>query len=190
MKHLKGFLNYIIESMDDKYNYDNAKSNPNRILIKFVSTFAKSNFIKNYTASESDFVYFNYWEDLNHLWNEDGLEMTDGLYYPLYKNIGKEDLVKWISNGRRGNCRITIYFLNYGKDTGEIAICSYTGTDYNPSIGGNLYNVNALDKNHKILGDSNFIHHTYCTLEKDGKSRVVEVGSIDHRGYFEVVGVK
>jgi hypothetical protein len=176
----------IKESLDDEYNYDNAKGNPSTIVVKFTPG-GKGEFWDNYIKSNDpsykrglgeNWHFFGGWEDLI----DSGLEMRDGWYYALYKLYDPRLIKKWEDRGRRGDPEQETYFLNYNKDAGEINI--WSSREYNLSVG--------FFKGHEFSElKPNSISHTYCRLEgPNGESRLVTTGSRDHRGYFEIVDTK
>jgi len=176
----------IKESLDDEYNYDNAKDNPRTIVVKFTSV-GEDEFWDNYIKSNDpsykrgyakNFHYFQGWWDLR----DSGLEMRDGWYYALYKLYDPESLKKWEDHGRRGERPQETYFLKYNKEAGEISI--WSSNDYNLDVGfSTSYEFTELKPNSR--------YHTYCRLEgPNGESRLATTGSRDHRGYFKIVDTK
>jgi len=169
----------IKESLDDEYNYDDAKDNPRTIVVKFALG-GEDEFSDQYILFNRDNMmsWYNSWWDLNH----DGLEMRDGWYYALYKIYDPESLKKWEDSGRRGDSPKETYFLNYNKDAGEITI--WSSREYNLDVGPfKSYEFTELKPNSRW--------HTYCRLEApNGKSRLATTGSRDHRGYFKIVDTK
>ena len=85
---------------------------------------------------------------------------------------------KWEEEGRKeGELMETYYFLKYSKEDGELGLYRTYGNDYSHISAGSYY------KTDKLKGG---IPHNWFLLEKDGQERLVEPGSVGHRGYFEV----
>ena len=194
MKHIKLFEAF--EPSFDQDDYSNTKNNPDRIVIKFASggldkfwnQYIKSTDPKYYRGTGENWVYFNSWSNLVEHFSSEGLEMKDGEYYLLFKNYDPNDVSDWQSNGRReGQLPATFYFVKYNKEAGEIGIYSVYGTEYQ--------HVKANEEfyDDKLKG---MPQHIYCRFDKGDiasgteVARLVEPGSVDHRGYFEVVSVK
>ena len=179
----------IKESMDDEYNYENAKDNPNTIVIKFTPDGYRK-FWNQYIESTGEYtrglgqnwVYFNNWEDLEEKFSSEGLEMIDGKYYPLFKNYDPEDIKKFREKGKEGYPPATFYFIKYNKEAGEISIYSSYGSKYQGRFENESYSS-------YINEGDDLQYNTYCRFEKDGKPRVVDIGSRDDRDYFEVVDI-
>ena len=187
MKYIKLFENF------DEYNYDNAKNNPDKIVIKFNDAGYDqfwNQYIKQTDTSynpHSTWVYFDSWSDLerpggtHH--DAKGLEMTDGEYYLLFKTYDKKEVDDWYKGGRReGMLSATFFFLKYGKEAGEIGIYSVYGKEYQDIQANKEYHDTKLKGDYQML--------TYCRFDKVDMSRLVEPGSVDHRGYFKVIDVK
>lgn len=185
----KGLLK---EGLDDEYDYSNAEKNPDYIIIKFApggynkfwDQYVKSNDPSYYRKTGENWVYYGSWSDLSgEGLDSDGLEMRDGEYYLLFKNYNPKDVSDWISKGRpSGKNPGELYFLKYNKEAGEIGVYSSDATEYNYLEASKDYNFRELKGNSRQL--------TYCRIEKDGRIRLVEPGSIDHRGYFEIISVR
>jgi len=160
----------IKESLDD-----NSKDNPRTIVVKFEGDKFLDRYINMDEYLNRDMVWYNSWWDLNH----DGLEMTDGVYYALYKdyrNFGPEEMEKYHKGRGIGP---NYFFLTYHKLEGEITIWSSGEYDLDP---GKSYKFSEL-KNPK--------YYTYFSLEgPNGESRLVTTGSRDHRGYFKIIDTK
>jgi hypothetical protein len=195
MKYIKLFENF------DEYNYDNAKNNPDKIVIKFNDA-GYDKFCNQYIkqTDDSTWVYFGSWEDLarpgNTHHDAKGLEMTDGEYYLLFKTYDKKELDDWYKGGRReGMLSATFFFLLYSKEAGEIGIYSVYGTEYQ--------DIQANKEYHDTKLKGHITKNTYCRFDKNdirrGENgtpginfiiRLVKPGSVDHRGYFKVIDVK
>ena len=182
MKHLKLFEDF------NEYDFDGAKNNPDRIVVKFAPG-GYNKFWDQYVKSTGDYyrglgenwTYFGSWEDLEEKFSSKGLEMRDGQYYLLYKNYDPKDIKDWVSKGRpEGKLAATFYFLKYSKEAGEIYIVSVYGTEYQYVEANKEYTTDKL---------KGYPQSTYCRFDKGDVARLVEVGSIDHRGYFEVASV-
>jgi len=186
MKYLKLFEHF------DEYNFDNAKNNPDRIVVKFApgghdkfwNQYIKSTNPGYYRGLGNNWTYFGSWINLANPGNSPddakGLQMRDGVYYLLFKNYDPKDISDWRSGGRReGKLPATFYFLKYGKKSGEIGIFSSYGTEYQ----GIKPNDEFCDTNLK----GNYQQNTYCRFDKGDTGRLVEPGSVDHIGYFEVL---
>ena len=188
VKNWKQFLNE-----NDEYNFDNAKNNPNIIVVKFAPG-GYDKFWNQYIKSGSqNWHYFQSWVDLASspsLSPNDakGLKMRDGVYYLLFKIYDPEDKSRWYSSGKKylGKESLTppatFYFLKYNKEAGEIGIASCYGTEYSDIVTNDEF----FDTNLKCNLSS-----AHCIIKnKDGKEyRTAEVGSIDNLGYFEIVSV-
>ena len=181
LRHIKLFN----ESIYDEYNYENAKNNPETIVVKFApggenkfwDQYIKSTDSSYYRGLGENWYYFPGWSGLT----DNGLEMRDGVYYSLYKLYEPESLKKWMEGGRKGEAPQETFFLKYNKEAGEISI--WSSSDY------------SLDD--RIFTDREFTElkpnsrYTYCRLKgPNGESRVATIGSKDHIGYFEVIGIK
>ena len=164
--------------------YDITKNNPRFISLKFAPG-GYDKFWNQYIGkieqetSNGGWVrtwfFFRSWQDLE---GSKGLQMTDGVYYLLFKKRTPEDLEKWEKGGRKeGKLMETYFFLKYGKEAGELGLYQVYGNDYSYVSPNEQYETD------KIKGGPQF---TYIILEKDGQERVVEPGSVGHRGYFEV----
>lgn len=185
MKYLKLYENF------DEYNYDNAKNNPDRIVVKFApggfdkfwNQYIKSTGPSYSRSTGNNWHYFRSWGDLEQKFSAKGLEMESGVYYLLFKNYDPKDLSDWRSKGGHNTDTYppaTFYFLKYNKEAGEIGIYDVYGTEYQDIQANEEYHSNQLKGN---------IRNNYCRIEKDGKARVADVGSIDHRGYFEIISI-
>lgn len=180
MKYVKLFEEF------NEYNYENTKNNPDKIVVKFTqSGYDKfwDNYIKSTDTNYKSWVYFGSWIDLaspglSHT-EAKGLEMKDGEYYLLFKNYDPKDIEDYRS--RRQDIPVKNYFIKYKKEAGEIGIYSSYGTEYQHIEANKYYN------NTQLKGET---VETYCRLDKGEEARVADVGSIDHRGYFEIVAVK
>ena len=133
MKYIKLFENF------DEYNYDNAKNNPDKIVIKFNDA-GYDKFWNQYIKPTDDstrglgdnWVYFDSWGDLerpggtHH--DAKGLEMTDGEYYLLFKTYDKKEVDEFIGiNGKTIEnlfcAGIIYYFLDcFSLDSYEIKV--------------------------------------------------------------------
>ena len=169
MKYVKLFEEF------NEYNYENTKNNPDKIVVKFTQS-GYDKFWDNYIKSTDNWFYFGSWIDLastSSLSHKEakGLEMKHGEYYLLFKikNYDPKE-IEYYNN----------YFIKYNKEVGEIGIYSSYGTEYQDIPTNNYYNTTQLK------GEV----ETYCRLDKGEEARVADVGSIDHRGYFEIVAVK
>ena len=70
----------------------------------------------------------------------------------------------------------------YGKEAGEISIYSVYVKEYQDIQANKEYHDTKLKGDYKML--------TYYRFDKVDMSRLVEPGSVDHRGYFKVIDVK
>jgi hypothetical protein len=177
----------INESLDDEYNYDNAKNNPDTIFVKFTPE-GEGKFSEQYieptTNNHRDvFVYYGSWQPL---WPDSskGLEMKDNYFYLLFKLYDPEYREK--NKNYKGYPPATLYFIKYNKEAGEIIIYSLYAQ------GGDDKIQDMFQANYSYEFEGNKLNlqlNTYCRFNKDGKERVVDVGSTDHCGYFEVVDI-
>jgi len=183
-RDLTRIVKRVIKENEDEYNYDNTKNNPDTIFVKF--TFGGlTRFYKQYIKPTTDyyrdtFVYYGSWPELDPE-SSKGLEMKDNYFYLLFKLYNPEDSEKNNNYNKQGYPPATLYFIKYNKEAGEI----------------NIYSLNADDKiqqnfqanySYEFVGNRlNADWNTYCRFNKNGKERVVDIGSTDHRGYFKIV---
>jgi hypothetical protein len=175
----------INESLDDEYNYDNAKNNPETIFVKFTPK-GEGKFNEQYNIPigyTNTFYYYDSWQKL-YPDSSKGLKMMDGYFYLLFKLYDPEYREK--NKNYKGYPPATLYFIKYNKEAGEIimySLYSQGGDDkiQDKFISGHYYELERNELNLQL--------NTYCRFNKDGKERVVDVGSTDHRGYFEVVDI-
>ena len=172
--------------------YDITKNNPTDIRLKFAPG-GYDKFNNQYIGKREEqetrsyftrtWFWFQSWRDLSgEGFSTDGLEMRDGVYYLLFKKRTLEDMKKWEEKLKRkkGKLMETYFFLKYNKEAGELGLYQVYGNDYSSVSNGSNYETD------KLKGGP---QHTWFLLEKDGQERLVEPGSVGHRGYFEVVGV-